>query len=43
MLGGENEHVILVRLPFLKGKELFFRDYHTAFVRACVCDRVSAS
>jgi hypothetical protein len=38
MLVGENEHVILVRLSFLQGKELRFRDYHTAFV-CCVCVR----
>jgi len=37
MLGGENEHVILVRLSFLKGKELC-HDYYTAFV-CCVCMR----
>jgi len=44
MLGGENEHVILVLLPFLKGgKKYFFHDYRTAFVCCvCVCSGVRA-
>ena len=42
MLVRQNEHVILVRLSFLKGKELCFRHYHTACVCVCVCVCVRA-